>query len=67
MELQETMKRLVISAQGMYKNGITDHSHLYHAMAGEFDLYDETDEAPIWLSRVIAGVIRDCEEGSMTI
>ncbi len=35
------------------------HCDLYHKLAEEFQLYDAGDLAPVWLSRVVEGVIND--------
>lgn len=40
------------------------HSEIYHAIAEQFELYDANDQAPVWLSRVIAGIISDIQEAS---
>jgi hypothetical protein len=70
MELRDEMKGLVgwvlKRAEEMHY-GSDDHHTLYHEAAAEFDLYDAgTDgehHAPIWLSRVVAGVLQDRAEG----
>jgi len=47
--------------------GTDDHHTLFHETAAEFNLYDSDDDgeilAPIWLSRVVAGVLQDRAEG----
>lgn len=40
-----------------------DHHSILHATASEFSLYDEKDGAPVWLSRVVEGIIRDVDNG----
>jgi hypothetical protein len=40
-----------------------DHSTLYHHAAQHFDLYNSSRIAPIWLSRVVEGVMRDVMNG----
>jgi len=44
-----------------------DHHTLFHEVAAEFNLYaagpDGEPSAPIWLSRVVAGVLQDRAEG----
>ncbi len=42
-----------------YRNQGDVHCDLYHKLAEEFQLYDAGDHAPVWLSRVVAGVIND--------
>jgi len=47
--------------------GTDDHHTLFHETAAEFNLYDAGPDgeqsAPIWLSRVVAGVLQDRAEG----
>ena len=47
--------------------GTGDHHTLFHEAAAEFNLYaagpDGEPSAPIWLSRVVAGVLQDRAEG----
>ena len=49
------------------KYGTDDHYTLFHEAAAEFNVYDADDDgeilAPIWLSRVVAGVLQDKAEG----
>ena len=49
------------------KYGTDDHHTLFHEAAAEFNLYDAGPDgemsAPIWLSRVVAGVLQDRAEG----
>ena len=70
MALRHEMRRLVewVWQRADAKCYSTDDHHsLYHEAAAEFDLYDAGDDgepsAPIWLSRVIAGVLQDRSEG----
>ena len=70
MALRHEMRRLVewVWARADAKGyGTDDHHSLFHETAAEFDLYDAgTDgehHAPIWLSRVVAGVLQDRAEG----
>ncbi len=70
MRLKDEMQDLVAwawsraEAQGY---GTDDHHSLFHETAAEFDLYaagpDGKPSAPIWLSRVVAGVLQDHSEG----
>lgn len=69
MELRENMRALVqwvwnrAETQGY---SIDDHHSLFHETATEFNLYagpDSEPSAPIWLSRVVAGVLQDRSEG----
>ena len=70
MHLRDKMKGLVgwvwsrADAKGY---GTDDHHSLFHETAAEFDLYNADDDgepsAPIWLSRVVAGVLQDRAEG----
>lgn len=39
-----------------------DHHGLMHAAAAEFNLYDDGQNAPLWLSRVVEGVMHDAQE-----
>ena len=41
------------------------HHDLYHSAAKRFNLYSGA-AAPIWLSRVVEGVMRDYNENNMT-
>ena len=70
MALRHDMQRLV---EWVWKRAdvkgysVEDHHALFHETAEEFDLYDAgTDgehHAPIWLSRVVTGVLQDRAEG----
>ena len=70
MALKDDMKELVGWAWRRADEmgyGTGDHHALYHETAAEFNLYDAGDDpepsAPIWLSRVVAGVLQDRSEG----
>ena len=70
MELRENMRALVTWAWNRAEArgyGLDDHHTLFHETAAEYDLYesgaDGEPSAPIWLSRVIAGVLQDRAEG----
>jgi len=67
MDLYEEMKHLVLWAQGQWIIGVCNHDDLYHTTAEHFKLYDEDGDAPIWLSRVMAGVITDMKETDGTV
>ena len=70
MPLKEKMRALVAWAWNRaeaQEYGTEDHHSLFHEAAAEFDLYDAGADcepsAPIWLSRVVAGVLQDRAEG----
>lgn len=70
MALRDEMRKLMrwIWSRAEAKGyGTGDHHVLYHETALEFDLYDSEDHeepsAPIWLSRIVAGVLQDRAEG----
>lgn len=60
-DLREYMARLCTDAFRMAKDG-RGHSDIFHALADAYKLYDTSSRAPIWLSRVVAGVIADLDE-----
>ena len=60
--LARDMNRLVGGATRMVKRGL-DHYAVCHLLAKKFDLYDAGEYFPIWLSRVVDGIIRDLEFG----
>jgi hypothetical protein len=70
MHLRDKMKRLVgwVWRRADEKSyGTDDHHALFHDAAAEFNLYEAGDDgeasAPIWLSRVVAGILQDRAEG----
>jgi hypothetical protein len=69
--LRNGMSRLCtwVRTRADEKGYVTDDHHtLYHETAVEFNLYDAGADgepsAPIWLSRVVAGVLQDRSEGT---
>ena len=45
------------------KNEDTWHYDLFHETAAILELYDpKTNLAPIWLSRIVSGIMRDVDE-----
>jgi len=71
MSLSHDMRRLVewVWRRAEEKGyGADDHHTLFHETAAEFNLYaagpDGEPSAPIWLSRVVAGILQDRSDGS---
>lgn len=65
--LRDTMNNLIDRLTRRVKQLRGDgncHQILLHETAEMYDLYDESELAPVWLSRVIAGVMQD--EGVQT-
>jgi len=40
-----------------------DHFNLFHAASAAFELYNREGQAPIWASRIVAGVLSDMNDG----
>ena len=58
MGLREDMKEVVDYIEKLVKQGETDHHYICTTIAGVYNLF-ENDSFPIWLCRVVAGVIND--------
>jgi hypothetical protein len=57
--LRKEMERLVQRCHQLHKvQGVEDHLELCQTLAEMFDLWED-DSFPIWLSRVVEGVMRD--------
>jgi len=69
VDLRTSMETLVKWVKAHAKKGktIREHSDVYHDTASHFDLYDSKNLAPLWLSRVVDGVLRDLAEGTSSI
>lgn len=65
MCLQDQMAHLISYCRTILKgnDGDVTHEDLYHAASDAFGLVDHNNVMPVWLSRVVAGVIADCNEG----
>ncbi len=61
ISLKNQMNLLHEAMEEKYKENIVyrDHSTMFHCIADLFHLYDSTGCAPIWLSRVVEGFLRD--------
>ena len=59
-EMQNLVNAIVthISIETECDDGI-DHHFICSMMADDFELWDENDQFPIWLSRVVEGEIMD--------
>lgn len=68
--LRDDMAKLVERAHDMakdFRNDPDPHLQLCHGLSDEFNLWTETEDGegerfPIWLSRVVEGVLRDADE-----
>lgn len=69
-DLRQYMERLCADAFRMARDG-RDHSDIFHTLADAYHLYNATSRAPVWLSRLVAGVIQDafsdCEGMSVEV
>ncbi len=65
MCLQNRMAQLISYCRTMLKGnaGVITHEELYHAVSDAFSLADHNNVMPVWLSRVVAGVMTDYQEG----
>jgi hypothetical protein len=60
-----TARHLIKQHYDMDEKSPPDHYAIYVGVADLIGLWDETDHVPIWLSRVVKGIIHDmanCEE-----
>lgn len=62
LPLRTEMGLMIGEIKTELKRGL-DHWTVCQTMANRHDLWDEKNRFPIWLSRVVEGVIRDLEVG----
>ena len=61
--LRNEMKDMIKSIQDLIaESGETDHQFMCSCIADDYELWKD-NKFPIWLSRVVEGVIRDMGEG----
>lgn len=60
--LREVMEGLVLDIKDWIGNGMKEHQELCQQAATEYRLWHD-EMFPIWLSRVVEGVIRDVKNG----
>jgi hypothetical protein len=65
-DLRNCMARLCCDALRLAREGRT-HSDIFHALADAWDLYDPSSRAPIWLSRLVAGVQSDHDKANPSL